>query len=89
MMMGIKMEEMMNELVATYFINGKEYDVLGCYDQATPNNEFDFYDVYELPYQFENEIYSTCINEGDPFYEMPSRQDVKNLIIAKSEKLRE
>jgi hypothetical protein len=62
-----------NELVATYFIKGIPFDVYGCYDQDTPENEFDFYDVY-MP--SESGDLRICINEGNPFYELPTRQDV-------------
>lgn len=31
-----------NELVVTYFIDGKKYNVFGCWDKETPENEFDF-----------------------------------------------
>jgi hypothetical protein len=68
----------MNELLATYFIGGRHYDVYGCYDNDTPENEFDFYDVYEVSYDLDKP--STCVNLGDPFFDMPSRNEIKDII---------
>lgn len=60
-----------NELVATYYYNHKSYDVYGCWDKETPENEFDFYDLYRV-----EDGTSTCINEGDPFFVLPTRDEV-------------
>lgn len=61
-----------NELVAIYFICGKKYSVFGCWDNETPEYTFDFYDVHD-----EDGI---CINEGEPFWEMPNRAELKEYI---------
>lgn len=57
-----------NELVATYRINGKKFSIFGCWDNDTPENEFDFYDVYDED--------GTCLNEGCMFQCMPSREQL-------------
>lgn len=67
----------MNELLATYYILHRTFNVYGCYDKDTPEGEFDFYDVYE---DFGSDKPSFCINDGDPFDEMPSRDDVKEFV---------
>jgi hypothetical protein len=36
-----------NETVATYVIEGRKYDVVGCWDEETPQGRYDFYDVYD------------------------------------------
>ena len=56
-----------NEHLATYYYNHKVYHIYGCWDKETPENEFDFYDIYEG---------SECINLGEPFWELPSRAEV-------------
>ncbi len=61
-----------NELIAKYYINGKSYDVYGCWDKETAEGKFAFYDVYDFE--------GNCINEGDPFYKEPHREDVKEII---------
>jgi hypothetical protein len=70
----------MNELLATYYIEHKgvtrrKFHVRGCWDKETPENEFDFYDIDE-----EVNGVSQCINEGAPFYEMPTREEVKEFV---------
>lgn len=63
----------MNELVAVYIydlsVEYSKYSVYACYNNI---NDYDdrkvsFYDVYQ-----DNE----CVNEGEPFYEMPSWNDI-------------
>lgn len=61
-----------SELVTTITIDGYSYDIYGCYDGDTPENEFDFYDVYTADD-------GMCQNEGDPFYEKPSESDIKEI----------
>ena len=61
-----------NELKATYYILGKQYSIIGCWDKETPKNEFDFYDVYDKD--------GTCINEGEPFYEFPTYAELREYI---------
>jgi len=62
-----------NELVAQYYIFGKTYDIYGCWDNDTPENKFDFYDVY-------NRETGICINIGNPFYEFPSYNELVEYI---------
>ena len=65
-----------NQLLATYHIGNGKYHVFGCWDEETPEYEFDFYDVHDEK--------GNCINEGDPFYEgLPTRDEVKALLKAK------
>ena len=62
-----------NELVATYIYDNTvtygSYNVYACYDSITDydNRKVAFYDVYNSGF---------CVNEGEPFYEMPSWQDI-------------
>jgi hypothetical protein len=61
----------MNERVATYVMDDVSYDVFACYDSwadMDTRNE-SFYDVY-------NQKTGACVNEGDPFYEFPTWDDI-------------
>lgn len=62
---------MEKETVATYFVpyNKLGYDVVGYMDKDTPEGEYEFFDVFD-------NTTGACINEGNPFYEMPTRTDV-------------
>ena len=63
----------MTERVATYYYSLEViYNIFACYDstESYDNREVDFYDVYT-----EN---GECINEGDPYYQFPSWEDVYN-----------
>ncbi|NDG32294.1 hypothetical protein EB118_19735 [bacterium] len=63
-----------DEHIATYIYDPRldygVYEVYACYDSDLDkcNRNVSFYDVYD-----KNGI---CINEGDPFYEMPTWQEV-------------
>jgi len=61
-----------NENIAIYYIFGKKYYIIGCWDNDTPKNKFDFYDVDD-----EN---GNCINEGNPFYNFPSYNELREFI---------
>ena len=61
-----------NETIGNYLINHQRIDIVGCWDNETPENEYDFFDLYN-----ENGI---CLNEGDPFYEFPTWADVKEYL---------
>lgn len=61
-----------NELLATYYINFKKYNIFGCWDNYTPKYEYDFFDVF-------NEK-GICINEGCPFYDFPTRKEIKEFL---------
>lgn len=60
-----------NELVETMNINGQTIEIIGCWDSDTPENEFDFFDIYEN---------GTCLNEGDPFYDRPSIEEIQDFL---------
>lgn len=57
-----------NEIVKTLVVNGVEVDVYGCWNNDTPENEYDFYDLY---------VEGQCINEGEPYYERPTDEDIR------------
>lgn len=57
-----------NQIICTYYINGQQYDVVGCFDKDTPQDEFDFYDIYNTKGQ--------CLNEGEPLYEFPTYKEI-------------
>ncbi len=61
----------MNERVATYIMDDVSYDVYACYDSMRDMDSRDvsFYDVY-------NNLTGECVNEGDPFYDFPTWQEV-------------
>jgi len=62
-----------NELVATYHSvkYRKKIQVYGCWDGETPENEYDFFDIY-----LDDGKTQECINEGCPFDTMPSRDEI-------------
>lgn len=64
-----------DELVKSYKINGRTIDVYGCWDSETPEGKFDFYDLYETQGRF-----AECLNVGNPFWEMPSKDDVEEFL---------
>lgn len=59
------------KLVDTYNIEGKTYNVFGCWDKETPEEEYDFYDVY---------CDGVCINLGEPFWESPTKEDIQEFV---------
>ncbi len=59
-----------NEIVKTYEIDGKHYDVTGCYSNETPERDYDFFDVVC------RETGET-INEGEPFETVPTENEIK------------
>jgi hypothetical protein len=62
-----------SELIATYIYDNTvqygSYIIYACYDSITDydNRKVSFYDVYNS---------GERVNEGEPFYEMPSWQDI-------------
>jgi hypothetical protein len=64
----------MNEQVATYYFDMTKdhgvYDIYACYDSTEDydNRNVSFYDIYDKN--------GVCVNEGDPFYEFPSWDDI-------------
>jgi hypothetical protein len=61
-----------NEPVAKYRIRGRWYEVVGCWDKDTPENTFDFYDLYDDA--------GNCLNEGNPYYQLPTRMEVRDMV---------
>lgn len=61
-----------NELVKTEVVDGVKVDVYGCWDSETPENKFDFYDLY---------VGGECINEGEPCYTKPTKKDIKAFLL--------
>lgn len=65
---------LMTEQVASYIYDKNvefgTYNVFACYSSMEDYDarKVDFYDVYETN--------GLCVNEGDPFYEMPSWKDI-------------
>lgn len=61
----------MNELVATYVMDDVRYDVYACYDSWADmdTRNVSFYDVY-------NQKTGACVNEGDPWYTMPTWNEI-------------
>ena len=56
-----------DEKLAIYYYNHKSYYIFGCWDKETPENTFEFYDIYEG---------GDCVNLGEPFYEFPTRDEI-------------
>lgn len=72
----------MNEHIATYLYDSREkgeqvFDVYACYDNMEQYNirDVQFYDVYDKS--------GVCVNEGDPFYEMPSWYQIYKFYLVK------
>lgn len=61
-----------NELVAVYCFGNRKVEIYGCWDKETKENEFDFFDLYEN---------NVCLNEGDPFHELPTREQVRIFLV--------
>jgi hypothetical protein len=61
----------MNEKVATYVMDDVQYDIYASYDSWADmdTRNVSFYDVY-------NQKTGACVNEGDPFYEFPTWDDI-------------
>ena len=57
----------MNERIAIYIMDDVEYSIYACYDswEDMDNRKVSFYDVY-------NDKTGECVNEGNPFYSMPT-----------------
>lgn len=62
---------MVNELVATYIMDDIKYDIYACYDSYRDMDlrNVSFYDVY-------NDKTGECVNEGDPFYNFPTWNEI-------------
>lgn len=68
------MSKTMTEQVASYIYDNSVlygiYNVFACYDNMEDydNRKVDFYDIYDNS--------GLCVNEGEPFYEFPSWNDI-------------
>ena len=72
----------MVEQVATYYYSPEvSFNIFACYDSLEnyDNREVDFYDVYA-----EN---GECVNEGEPYFEFPSWDDIYNNHYVKENKV--
>jgi hypothetical protein len=57
-----------DEHVGTRTVNGVTVDIYGCWDKETPENQYDFYDLY---------VDGECINLGEPCYKKPTNDDIR------------
>jgi len=57
-----------NETIGTRKVDGVEVEVVGFWDDETPDNEYDYFDIF---------VEGLCINLGEPFYEMPTDEDIR------------
>lgn len=68
------MSTTITEQVASYIydkdVSYGAYNVFACYDSINDydNRKADFYDVYDNS--------GVCVNEGNPFYELPSWKEI-------------
>ena len=72
----------MVEQVATYYYSPEvSFNIFACYDslESYDNRKVDFYDVYTKA--------GECINEGDPYLEFPSWDDIYNNYYVKENKV--
>jgi hypothetical protein len=54
---------------------GRTFQVDGCWDKETPENTYDFFELWELPQEPRHA--AICLTEGaDPFYDRPSREEL-------------
>jgi hypothetical protein len=74
------MSKLRTELLARYYFEDTTnyIEIYGCYESDETTNQYDFYDVFG----FDGNV-GECLNEGNPLYEMPTRDD-----ILKNEKFR-
>lgn len=66
------MKSMQRITLATFFIDGNDYDIDGWFDEDTPTDGFDFYDIFDKQ--------GTCLNEGEAYYQFPTYDEVRKLI---------
>ena len=61
-----------NQELARFSINREFFYIVGCWDNDTKENYFDFYDLYDEG--------GTCLNEGNPFFDFPSWLEIKDYL---------
>jgi hypothetical protein len=64
-----------SETVDTFEIDGKSYDVVGCWDEETPEDQYDHFCVYDS-----EDPSGDCFNLGEPFYERPTIEQVTDVV---------
>lgn len=67
------MQKQGDSLIFSHSANGQQIDVYGCWDKETPDGEYDFYDIYLRSS-------GVCLNEGDPFYSLPTHADISDAV---------
>lgn len=60
-----------NQLVKSVIVEDVEVDIVGCWDNETPDEEYDFYDLF---------VDGECINLGEPCYEMPTKDTIRDFL---------
>jgi len=71
--------------IKSYVIEGEEYNVYGEHEMFPDKDEnglrtntgYDFYDVYVEDKEMECQ---NCINEGAPFFEVPTEKELKEFL---------
>ena len=53
--------------IETKTVDGREVDIVGCFEKDTPINTYDYYDLF---------VNGECINLGEPCYEYPTTDDI-------------
>lgn len=68
-----------SECVKTFKnVKGKKINIYGCWDDVQAYNDGappDFYDIYD-----DDGEQQFCLNEGDPFYEKPTKKELEDFI---------
>lgn len=49
-----------SQVVRTIRVNDYDVEIVGCWDENTPDNEYDYYDFF---------VDGECINLGEPHYD--------------------
>ena len=62
------------ETLLTVIVDGHAYELVGSYDPETPDNDYEFYDIFCDA--------GNCLNEGNSFYEQPTRAETVAYVIA-------
>tara|TARA_R110000868_G_C10878803_1_gene762794 strand:- start:738 stop:974 length:237 start_codon:yes stop_codon:yes gene_type:complete len=76
---------MSGRLIKSYIIEGEEYNIYGEYEMYPELDEngmkvnagFDFYDVYV---ECKKMNCQNCVNEGYPFFEVPTEKELKEFL---------
>ena len=55
-------------IVGTRVVDGTEVVIYGCWDEETPEGQYDYYDLY---------VDGECINMGSPCWMKPTDQVIK------------